>query len=127
MGCCRRDVPDDQINQGRPVDVVAKSSVLENRSAVVSDESVIGISERRHRTKRSSVIFGLGEEQRLACLSFSRHVLPNVVEVPDRGEAEATRRKLRGFLQCPLLERLERERVRLERVARLTGLRRGGV
>src|SRR5262249_47122844 len=42
----RRDVPDDQIDQGRPVDVVAKSSVFQDLPTVFSDESLIGVPER---------------------------------------------------------------------------------
>jgi hypothetical protein len=94
----RWDVPNEQIDQGCPIDVVAKSSVFEDLPTVFSDESVIGAPGHRCGAASNSIIFGLGEPHPVARLSFAEDLLPNVIDVPERGEAEAIRGKAPGSL-----------------------------
>jgi hypothetical protein len=84
LATSRSDFSNDQIDQGDSINVVAKSAVVKNVPAVLSNEIRITGLARRAMIKSNSIAFRLGKSHRITCPSFSGYLLTNIVDIPER-------------------------------------------
>src|SRR6185437_16255696 len=102
-------MPGNDVDQCGTIHVRAITPVLEKRSAIFTNKSMIfllqrepaiGVPKRRGKAESHAIILRLGETGRITCLSVCRKMLDYKIDIPARGQAEVIRSY--GFACCKI-------------------------